>query len=99
MRTATRSKTAQERKLDRAASLLELGGGERVLEIGCGWGALAERLVRRHGASVTGVTLSTEQLAYARARLADAIKRGRADLRLLDYRDLDGHSTASPRSR
>ena len=81
---------AQERKLDRAASLLELDGGERVLEIGCGWGALAERLIRRHGASVTGVTLSTEQLGYAKARLAGAIKRGRADLRLQDYRDIDG---------
>ena len=81
---------AQVRKLDRAAALLELSGGERVLEIGCGWGALAERLIRRHGASVTGVTLSTEQLGYARARLAGAIKRGGADLRLQDYRDIDG---------
>jgi cyclopropane-fatty-acyl-phospholipid synthase len=80
--------TAQERKLDRAANLLDLKRGERVLEIGCGWGALAERLVRRHGASVCGITLSTEQLAYAQARLAGAIKRGRADLRLLDYRDI-----------
>jgi len=79
--------TAQERKLDCAAELLDLKGGERVLEIGCGWGALAERLIRR-GASVCGITLSTEQLAYARARLAGAIKRGRADVRLLDYRDV-----------
>ena len=41
---------------------LSLRGGERVLEIGCGWGALAERLIRRYGASVSGITLSTEQL-------------------------------------
>jgi cyclopropane-fatty-acyl-phospholipid synthase len=81
---------AQGRKLDRAASLLELGGGERVLEIGCGWGALAEQLIHRHGATVTGITLSTEQLAYARTRLAGAIEHGRADLRLLDYRDVAG---------
>jgi cyclopropane-fatty-acyl-phospholipid synthase len=81
---------AQARKLDRAAYLLDLKGGERVLEIGCGWGGLAERLIRRHGSTVSGITLSTEQLAYAQARLAGAIKRGRADLRLLDYRDIEG---------
>ncbi|MGB7034265.1 MAG: cyclopropane-fatty-acyl-phospholipid synthase family protein [Xanthobacteraceae bacterium] len=81
---------AQMRKLDRAASLLDLKGSERVLEIGCGWGGLAERLIRRHGSTVLGVTLSTEQLAYAQARLAGAIRRGRADLRLMDYRDIVG---------
>jgi cyclopropane-fatty-acyl-phospholipid synthase len=81
---------AQKRKLDRAASLLDLSGGERVLEIGCGWGALAEQLIRRHGSNLSGVTLSTEQLAYAQARLADAFEDGRADLRLLDYRDVEG---------
>jgi cyclopropane-fatty-acyl-phospholipid synthase len=81
---------AQVRKLDRAASLLDLSGGERVLEIGCGWGALAERLIRRHGAKVFGVTLSTEQLTYARARIAGGVRRGLADLRLLDYRDIEG---------
>jgi cyclopropane-fatty-acyl-phospholipid synthase len=81
---------AQARKLDRAAALLELGGGESVLEIGCGWGALAERLIRRYGASVSGITLSTEQLAYAQARLAGEMVQGYADLRLLDYRDVTG---------
>ena len=81
---------AQARKLDRAATLLELGGGESVLEVGCGWGALAERLIRRYGASVSGITLSTEQLAYAQARLAGEMVQGYADLRLLDYRDVTG---------
>jgi len=81
---------AQRQKLDRVAQLLDLKGGDRILEIGCGWGALAERLIRRHDASVTGVTLSSEQLAFARRRLATEVKDGRADLRLQDYRDLDG---------
>jgi cyclopropane-fatty-acyl-phospholipid synthase len=81
---------AQDAKLDRAASLLDLNGGERVLEIGCGWGAFAERLIRRYGASVFGVTLSAEQLSFARSRLADETEEGRADLRLLDYRDVAG---------
>ena len=81
---------AQQAKLDRAAALLELSGGERVLEIGCGWGALAEQLIRHYGASVFGITLSTEQLAYAQTRLAADVERGRAELRLQDYRDVTG---------
>jgi len=79
---------AQLRKLDRIAGLLGLNGGERVLEIGCGWGALAERLICGSGASVTGITLSTEQLAFAKARLSR--EAARADLRLQDYRDVTG---------
>ncbi len=81
---------AQLQKLDRIATLLELHGGERILEIGCGWGALAERLVGRYGASLLGITLSVEQLAYAKTRLHEQIVHGRADFRLLDYRDLTG---------
>ncbi len=80
--------TAQQRKLDRITDLLDLSGGERVLEIGCGWGAVAERLAAEKSCAVTGVTLSTEQLSYARARLAGAGLQ--ADLRLQDYRDVDG---------
>ncbi|HEX4407129.1 MAG TPA: cyclopropane-fatty-acyl-phospholipid synthase family protein [Xanthobacteraceae bacterium] len=79
---------AQSHKLDRIAGLLGLDGGERVLEIGCGWGALAERLIRGFHASVTGITLSAEQLAFAKARLAAQAER--ADLRLQDYRDVAG---------
>ncbi|HEX5373233.1 MAG TPA: cyclopropane-fatty-acyl-phospholipid synthase family protein [Aquabacterium sp.] len=66
-----------------------LGGapGQRVLEIGCGWGALAEVAAQEARARVTGVTLSTEQLAWARERLKDA-PAGLVDLRLQDYRDI-----------
>jgi cyclopropane-fatty-acyl-phospholipid synthase len=81
---------AQDRKLDRVMALLELKGGERVLEIGCGWGALAERLIGRCGVEVAGITLSSEQLDYARHRLAPHIDDGRADILLLDYRDVEG---------
>jgi len=81
---------AQEVKLDRIASLLELTGGERVLEIGCGWGALAEKMIRHYRASVLGITLSIEQLSYARSRLAGETAYGRADLRVLNYRDVSG---------
>jgi cyclopropane-fatty-acyl-phospholipid synthase len=81
---------AQDVKLDRIANLLELSGGEQVLEIGCGWGALAEKMIRHYRASVLGITLSIEQLSYARSRLAGEAAEGRADLRLLDYRDVPG---------
>jgi cyclopropane-fatty-acyl-phospholipid synthase len=80
---------AQEQKLDRIVQLLDLRGDERILEIGCGWGALAERLVQSFDATVLAITLSTEQLSYARSRLATA-ERKRADLCLLDYRDVQG---------
>jgi hypothetical protein len=60
---------AQQAKLDRIAHLLDLRGAERVLEIGCGWGALAANLADRCK-SVTGLTLSHEQLVYARERCA-----------------------------
>lgn len=81
---------AQHAKLARVAALADLRPGHRVLEIGCGWGALAEALVRRHGCRVTGITLSRAQLAYARRRLARELSHGTADLQWLDYRDTRG---------
>lgn len=78
---------AQERKLDRIAELIAPVSGARILEIGCGWGALVARLCEGRAASVLGITLSRAQLAYARTRLAQAVN---ADLRLLDYRDVTG---------
>lgn len=78
---------AQQAKLDRIAELLDLHGAERVLEIGCGWGALAAHLAPRC-ASVTGVTLSREQLVLAEARCAE-LPDDAVDLRLQDYRDVD----------
>lgn len=79
---------AQQAKLDRIITLLQLTGGERVLEIGCGWGSLAERLVPL--CEVTGITLSAEQLAYAKQRLSRDDGTVSADLRLQDYRDVKG---------
>ncbi|MBI5257129.1 MAG: class I SAM-dependent methyltransferase [Burkholderiales bacterium] len=79
---------AQQAKVRRALAQCGVAPGERVLEIGCGWGGLAELAVREAGAQVTGVTLSSEQLAYARQRLADAGLGDRAELRLQDYRDI-----------
>ncbi|MGI4814620.1 MAG: class I SAM-dependent methyltransferase [Janthinobacterium lividum] len=80
---------AQTRKLDAIVDALDLQGGERVLEIGCGWGALAERLARR-GCQVTALTLSPSQHAYATERIAAAQLSGSVEIRLQDYRDVEG---------
>lgn len=78
---------AQGAKVRRALRESGVVSGGRLLEIGCGWGALAECAAREFGASVTGVTLSSEQFAWASRRLADAGLAG--DLRFQDYRDID----------
>jgi cyclopropane-fatty-acyl-phospholipid synthase len=82
--------SAQARKQDRIIEMLAPRGGEHVLEIGCGWGGLAEQLLREADVTVTGLTLSPAQLAHARERLAGPVAAGRADLRLQDYRDVEG---------
>ena len=79
---------AQHAKVRRALSMAGVTPGSRVLEIGCGWGALAEMATTEFGACVTGVTLSTEQLAFAQARMARLGTANSADLRLQDYRDI-----------
>ncbi len=79
---------AQSAKVQRALELCQVKAGDRVLEVGCGWGALAEMITTTFGASLVGVTLSTEQLAFARDRLKRLGVADRADLRLQDYRDI-----------
>ncbi|MEP7299290.1 MAG: cyclopropane-fatty-acyl-phospholipid synthase family protein [Burkholderiales bacterium] len=78
---------AQWAKMRRALNECGVRPGDRVLEIGCGWGALAECAAREFDAKVTGVTLSGEQLAWAQQRLAEAGLPG--DLRYQDYRELN----------
>ncbi len=77
---------AQQAKLRRALRESGIAPGGRLLEIGCGWGGLAECAAREFGAQVTGITLSQEQLAYAQQRLQHAGLQ--AQLRLQDYREL-----------
>ena len=85
---------AQWAKVRRVLTECGVKTGDRVLEIGCGWGALAECAARDFGAEVTGVTLSSEQLAWAQQRLADAGLAG--NLRYQDYREL-GSGVADPK--
>ena len=81
--------SAQSAKNHRALHECQLLADQRVLEIGCGWGGLAECAARDFGAQVTGVTLSAEQLAFGQDRLAKAGLSAQATLRLQDYRDID----------
>jgi cyclopropane-fatty-acyl-phospholipid synthase len=81
---------AQAAKERRILALMDTSPGQHVLEIGCGWGSLAERLVRDVACRVTGVTLSPAQLEYASNRLSEAGLNGAAELRLQDYRDVEG---------
>ncbi len=78
---------AQTAKLRRAIAATGVQPGQRLLEIGCGWGAVAESAATE-GIDVVGLTLSSEQLAWAQARLARAGVARHADLRLQDYRDV-----------
>ena len=80
---------AQDAKVRRALTLAQVKPGDRVLEIGCGWGALAEMAATEFQAEVTGVTLSTEQLDFARQRLLALRAAPRSELRLQDYRDIN----------
>jgi cyclopropane-fatty-acyl-phospholipid synthase len=81
---------AQDAKVRRALRMVNLtpGHNQRLLEIGCGWGALAEMSTREWGVDFTGVTLSEQQLAHAQKRLADQGLGAQAQFRLQDYRDI-----------
>ncbi|WP_417478657.1 class I SAM-dependent methyltransferase [Maricaulis sp.] len=80
---------AQAEKYHRICVAAQLKPGDHVLEIGCGWGGFAEVAARDFGCRVTGVTLSTEQLDYARTRIARAGLSNQVDLQIRDYRDID----------
>jgi len=82
--------SAQQHKVRTLLDRLGLEPGQQLLEIGCGWGGLAEIAARDYGVRVTGLTLSAEQKAYADARLAAAGLADRVDIALVDYRDVAG---------
>ncbi len=82
--------TASRRKLDTICAHLELRPGDRVLEIGTGWGGFALHAARHHGCHVTTTTISREQHALASRRVAEAGLQDRVTLLLEDYRDLRG---------
>jgi cyclopropane-fatty-acyl-phospholipid synthase len=89
-RGATTLEEAQEQKLELVCAKLGLQPGERVLDIGCGWGSFAIHAASRHDARVTGITLSEPQAAVARRRVAQQGLEDRVDIRVADYRELAG---------
>jgi cyclopropane-fatty-acyl-phospholipid synthase len=87
-RGATTLEEAQFTKLELVCTKLALQEGQRVLDVGCGWGAFAIHAAKHHGVSVLGITLSEEQASLAREKVADAGLSDRIEIRLVDYRDL-----------
>jgi cyclopropane-fatty-acyl-phospholipid synthase len=79
---------AQRDKLDLVCRKLGLRAGERVLDVGCGWGSFAIHAARAYGAQVLGVTLSEEQVRLGREKVAEAGLSDQIELRLADYREL-----------
>ncbi|MFF9816371.1 class I SAM-dependent methyltransferase [Streptomyces sp. NPDC014006] len=80
--------TAQRDKLELVCRKLALKPGQRLLDVGCGWGSMAIHAAREHGVSVVGITLSHEQAAYARKRAADEGLTDKVEIRVQDYRDV-----------
>ena len=80
---------AQRDKLEMICRKLAIEPGMRMLDVGCGWGALSIHAARHFGARVTGVTLSRQQLEFAAKRVADLGLTTQVELRLQDYRDID----------
>ena len=80
---------AQRRKWDRLLDLLDARPGQRLLEIGCGWGGFAIHAAKTRDLHVTGITISDEQLAWAQRRVAEEGLGGRVEVRHQDYRSLD----------
>ena len=79
---------AQEQKIDHICRKLQLQPGDRLLDIGCGWGALIFRAVEQYGAHTTGITLSQNQFDYVQQQIVERGLTGRCEVRLLDYRDV-----------
>jgi cyclopropane-fatty-acyl-phospholipid synthase len=81
---------AQNNKYRRLAEAIDLKPGQKVLEIGCGWGGFAEYAAKNYGAHVTGLTISTEQRDFAQKRMQDAGLGDQVEIKFQDYRDERG---------
>ncbi len=90
-RGATTLEDAQLAKRELVCTKLGLREGERLLDVGCGWGSFVLHAAARHGVSAVGITLSPNQAELARRRVAKAGLEDRVEIRLCDYRDLGGH--------
>jgi cyclopropane-fatty-acyl-phospholipid synthase len=89
-RGAATLEDAQLAKRELVCTKLGLREGERLLDVGCGWGSFVLHAATRHGVSAVGITLSSNQAELARRRVAKAGLEDRVEIRLCDYRDLRG---------
>jgi len=89
-RGAQTLEAAQEEKLDLVCRKLDLSEGDRVLDVGSGWGSFGIHAAQRYGARVVGITLSEPQAILARERAAEAGVSDKVEFRVMDYRDLAG---------
>jgi cyclopropane-fatty-acyl-phospholipid synthase len=89
-RDAQTLEEAQRNKLELVCTKLKLQPGERVLDVGCGWGAFVMHAAMQYGVSAVGITLSSFQAELARRRVQEAGLADRVEIRLADYRDLAG---------
>ena len=87
-RGAPTLEAAQEAKLELVCSKLALNPGDRILDVGCGWGSFAIHAATRHDVAVVGITLSEPQARFARERAAAAGVADRVEFRVMDYREL-----------
>lgn len=85
---------AQTRKLDVVARKLSLSPGDRLLDVGCGWGSMVIHAARRYGVRATGITISEAQAELARARVAEAGVAEQVEILVRDYREMDGEFDA-----
>jgi cyclopropane-fatty-acyl-phospholipid synthase len=81
---------AQQAKLDLVCTKLDLQDGERILDVGCGWGSFAIHAASNYGVDVLGVTLSEQQVKLGRERVREAGLQDKVQLRVADYRELAG---------
>jgi cyclopropane-fatty-acyl-phospholipid synthase len=91
-RGATTLEDAQDAKRELVCTKLALKEGERLLDVGCGWGSFAVHAAKRHGVHVTGITLSKPQAARARRRAEEEGVADRVAIRVMDYRELAGET-------
>ena len=89
-RGATTLEEAQEAKLELVCTKLALSPGQRVLDVGCGWGSFALHAAANHDVQVLGITLSEPQAALARQRAEERGLSDRVEFRVMDYRELTG---------
>ena len=81
---------AQQNKIDHIIKKLDIKEGEKVLEVGCGWGGMAFEIARQKGCEITGISLSKNQIEYCKKKAKELGLDNQVKFELIDYREIDG---------